>query len=415
MTALRAIIGITGQYAGIAVPSVVTVRSATNAGAWTEMAGPHAEFANGKTYIAWVGGNASKTNDIEIAAYDNVAGTITGPILLHDNLSGGSTTSPDTHLGPALIVLPSGFIVTAYSGHTARPMNLKVSNSAYDITAGFTAGITITPTTGNYTYPMLAYTSANGRVWLFFRFQESGGTNAGIGRAYSTDGGYTWTGGTKLFQVSGNFAYSAFASNGTDRIDFAVTDKEPSDPSGYGLWHFYQDEFGDVFESDGTQITGFSYPLATSDLTQILATGNDRYPYSLSYTADDRPVIAVQSKAAATVHIGEYRWSGSAWQAHTIDTSSPISGSILSVGGGAHDWNNANRFVSAKMVTGSLEMMLYTSNNDGSTWTGTQLASSGANPNSPVYIRSAGAGLSWLWFDRLISSSSFDPAIEGAS
>jgi len=404
-----------GRFALPPTPDVLELMDDTDFGAaWTEVAGPHAYYDAGRTYIAAVRGN-DNPNDISVWAYVHATTAIEGPVLLRDALDGGATTTPDSHLGPAVIVLPSGKIVAAYCGHQASTMFLKVSDGVSGATwhtDGFSPPISLTPTAGTYTYPCLAYTSANNRVWLFYRYLDGG--NTGIARARSDDGGLTWFGGTKMFQTTDSLTYFAFASNGVDRVDFAVTDGPPDQVGGYGLWHFYMDETGDVFRSDGTEITPFTYPLATTDLTEIVATsGGDRYPYSMSYTADERPVIAVQSKAAGTVHIGEYRWDGAAWDAHTIDTSSPISGSILSVGGGAHDWNNANRFVSAKMVTGSLEMMLYTSSNDGVSWTGTQLTSPGTGPNSPVYVANAGGGLAFLWFGELFDSDDFDCTLEG--
>lgn len=393
-------------------PNPFVLYAAPNAGAWTEVLGPHAYYAGTRTYIGWVTGNADP-NDLEIVARVD-GGTYEGPVVLALNLSGGATTTPDSHIAPAVLVLPSGKIVVAYCPHQGAAITVKISNSANNITDGFGSPITVDFVTGGtYTYPMLAYTSANSRLWLFIRWAEA--SHAGIYAQYSDDGGSTWSplGYLTDFASPTSTVYSAFASNGVDRIDFAVTDGPPEQAGGYGLWHFYMDETGACFDSDGTPITAV---LTTSEMTEIVADTGDSYPYAMSYTANGRPVIAAQSKNVNPVEIYEWRWSGSAWARHNIDTSDPISPSILSVGGGSHDPGDSLRFITGKVVSGVQQIWLYTSTDDGVTWSGSQLTTTGATPNSPVYVQNAGAELTWLWFiGTFTSSSNFDVGLEGVA
>jgi hypothetical protein len=384
---------------------VTTLLAATEAGGWTEANADHATYGNGTTYVGWVGGN-SKVNDIEIAAYDHDSQTWAGPVLLHDNLNEGSSTSPDSHNGPAVLIRDDGHLIVAYVGHNAAALRVKISNDPWDIVAGFGSPITAV-SGGEMTYPMLAQLGS--RIYMFWR--DRSGAGARLESSYSDDGGATWSSVLNVFDTSADFLYQAFAFNST-RIDIAVTDKEP-DAGDYGLWHFYMEEDGSVFKSDGTEITGFSYPLAESDLTEIMPTGNDHYPYALSYTDDGRPVIAWQTKAADPVEFGEHRWTGSAWTNTTIDTSDPISPSVLSVGGGCHFWNDSERFITAKMTGGELQLFGYLSSDDGATWSSGAQLGDFPDANSPVHVRDGQPDVAALAFDGLFASNNFDPALLG--
>jgi len=113
------------------------------------------------------------------------------------------------------------------------------------------------------------------------------------------------------------------------------------------------------------------------------------------------------------VEFGEHRWTGSAWTDTTIDTSDPISPSVLSVGGGCHFWNDSERFITAKMVGAELQLFGYVSADDGATWSsGVQLGDF-PDANSPVHVRDGPLALAALAFDGLFSSDDFDPALLG--
>jgi hypothetical protein len=372
---------------------------------WTEVAGPHAAYANGRTYIVGIGGQ-SNPNDVLVYAYVHATNTVEGLILLHNALTPG--TVPDTHMGGAVLVRPDGHVVVAYCGHNGSSLVAKISTDPWDITAGFGSAITIN-SAGLMTYPQLS--QINDRIWCTWR-NRTGAGSASIFRNHSDDGGATWGSDENLYEVSADTLYSAFACNGS-RIDYAVTDKEP-DAGDYGLWHFYMEEDGSIFKSDGTEFAA-SLPLATSDLTQIVPTGNDSYPYSVSYTADGRPVIACQTKTVDPVEIFEYRWSGSAWARHDIDTSEPLLPGVNSIGGGAHDWGDSLRFLTGKVISGNIYVYLYTSTDDGETWT-PRLIDTASSAPSPVYVKDAGSQLTWIWFaSGFTDSDTFDPEIAGVA
>ncbi len=383
-----------------------TIIANPDGGAWTEVEGPHAAYASGVTYIGWTGGN-SKPDDIEVAAWNGA--TLSAPTLLHDNLS-TVDGHPDSHNGPGVLVLPDGKILVAYFGHGASSFQSRRSTSAGSI-AAFDSEVSKSPIAGLLTYAQLSYCSSNDRTWLTYR-QESGGFSYQV-RSHSDDHGSTWANGTQFYSSGHSNHYSAFASDGVSRIHYATTDYEPSHVGGYGLWYFQMDTAsGDLYEADGTTLLTSTLPASPGDLTELVATGGDAYPYSVSFTSDGRPVIACQSKQSDPVEIFEYRWSGSAWQRNDITTSDPISGAILSVGGGLHVWGDADRFITSRMDSGALIVSEYQTSDDGATWSHYADYGSGS---SPVYVRD-GSGLVALWFapaSSFVGSHDYDPGLAG--
>lgn len=390
-----------------------------DAGAWTEILGPHAVYDGGsRTFVGWVTGNANP-NDIVVAAYVDGGGT-EGPVLLADHVTGAGTSEPDTHIAPALCINGDGHLVVAWMPHSGTAITVKISTDPIGagwVAAGFGSPITFTPIAGSLTYAQLAHVTDGDRMWLFFR-QSSGGA-ASLVRCHSDDGGATWSAGTVMYTATGGNLYSAFASNGVDRIDFVVTDGPPEQIGGYGLYHFWMDPTtGDLNAADGsTLVADGDLPAVPSDLTELEATsGGDRFPYSLSYTNDGRPVVAWQTKRVGAVVWGEFRWSGSAWVSHDIDTSDPISPTVLSVGGGCHVWNDSLRFISGKVVSGDMEVWEYTSTDDGATWSGNQLPTVPDVLASPVYVRDNGPDLAAIWFTgTFVASDDFDVGLEGVA
>lgn len=397
--------GFTQPVGGFGIP-------APNAGGWTEVLGPHAVRDNERTYIGWTGGN-SKPKDIEVVAFDHALSTLEGPTLLHHALSDGVESAPDSHEGPGLLVLPDGKILAAYMGHGAGSFRTRRTVSAGDISA-WTTEVVKSPIAGLLTYAQVSYCSSNDRCWITYR-QESGGQSYQV-RSHSDDHGDTWANGSQFWQSNHANHYSAFASDGVSRIHYATTDDNPN-AGGYGLYYFQMDTAtGNLYAADGTTLlaSSASLPAEPSDVTQLHDGSGDEYPYSLSFTADGRPVIACQSKFADPVEIFEYRWSGSAWVRHAITTSDPISPSILSVGGGLHVWGDASRFITSRMSGGELVVSEYRSADDGATWAWFADYGSGS---SPVYVRD-GDGLVALWFapaSSFTGSHDFDPGLAGTA
>lgn len=386
-----------------------------DAGAGTEVTGPRAVFdGDDRTFFGWVTGN-SNPNDIEVAAYVHSTGAIEGPVSLADAVSGGSTTTPDSHVGPAMVINGDGHLVVCWMPHNGSTMTVKVSTDPIGpgwVAAGFSSPNTFSPTSGTFTYPQLSYCSVNDRIYLTFRRQS--GSTANLVRCHSDDGGLTWSGGTIVYTSSGDNLYSAFACNGVDRIDFAVTDDEPAQAGGFGLFYFSMDPVtGDLNAADGsTLVADADLPAVPSDLTELVASNGDQYPYALAF-ASGEPVISWQTKNQDPVLFGEFRWSGSAWVETQIGDSEPISPSILTVGGGHHVWNDTDRYIHGRVVSG--EQTIWEYQRTAGTWdSGTQVAETGTTPHSPFQVRDNGTALASLWTIGLnASDANFDPGLAG--
>ena len=387
-----------------------TVLAPPNAGWWTEVTGPHAMYANGKTYIGWIAGN-TRPNDVEIAAISNTTRAVEGPTLVRDNLTPSGSTSPDSHNNPAVLVRSDGRILMVYCGHSEPEMHARISTNPYDISS-FGTEFTIDPITGGFTYPYLAQLTSTGRIFLFIR-RELGGV-ADFVLTTSDDGGATWAAGFSFFHSQSNpvALYGAYASDGVNRIDLAFINRSYDDPAKFGLYHGYMNAAGTVFKTNGTTIGG-SFPYYHADFTEVAADGTGDYPYSLVLTNDGRPVIGYQSKYKDPVELGEYRWSGSAWAKHVILTTAPAAPGATSVGGGVHDTSDSLRFLTGRMVSGEPTIWLYTSTDDGVTWSGSQIAEL-VNPTlSPANVQAAAGGLSFLWFTGTFTSgSNFDIGLD---
>ncbi len=395
--------GGTGGFTPVSNPTTYAIVAAPGGGGWTEVLGPHAAYASGKTYIGWVGGN-SKPGDIEIASWNG--STLSAATLLHDNLT-SPDGDPDSHIAPAVLVLPDGKILTAYMSHNVGTFYSRRSTSAGSI-AAFDGEVSQAIADGN-TYAQLSYMSSIDRVYCTYRVIS--GSNSYQGRSHSDDHGDTWHATTRFYSSGHANHYSAFASDGVRWIHFAVTDNDPI--PNFGLWYFKMDaSTGDLYAANGTLLTS-TLPAPTSALTQLVASG-DQYPYSVSFTGDGRPVIAWQTKGSNPVRFGEFRWSGSAWIESQIGTSDPISPSILSVGGGLHVWGDSGRFITSRMDSGSLIVSEYRSSDDGATWSHFDDYGSGS---SPVYVRD-GVDIVAVWFapaSSFVNSHDFDPGLTGVS
>lgn len=386
------------------------------AGAGTEVTGPRAIYDGvDRTFIGWVTGN-SNPNDIEVAAYVHSTGAVEGPVLLSASVSGGATTTPDSHVGPALEINGAGHLVVAWMPHgSTTGITVKISTNPIGSgweASGFGSPITFTPIANSLTYPQLAYCSVNDRLYLFFR--RLNGSTAQLVRCHSDDGGETWSGGTVVYTSSGDNEYSAFACNGIDRIDFAITDDEPAQAGGFGLFHFSMDAVsGDLNAADGSLlIASGSLPAVPSDLTELVSSSGDQYPYAMAFDESGNPVIAWQTKNQDPVLFGEFRYGGS-WVETQIGDSEPISPTILTVGGGHHVWSNTDHYIHGRVVSGVQTIWHY--RRVAGTWnSGVQVTTTETTPHSPFQVKNNAPALASLWTIGLnASDDDFDPGLQG--
>lgn len=390
----RLLLAATGGSGAFPAPPGITQIAPAPYGIGTDIQWPMAIEGNGKVYIGIVQGETDP-NDIGIMAWDYATDTLEGPIALIDQLSGGSSTVPDTHNQPAVAILGDGRLIAAYCAHSSTTMRIKVSNDPWDITAGFGSQISFSSTFA-MTYPQLAVMDT-GRI--FIRYRAVGSGVARIGQRFSDDDGATWSSELLFYSGSTNNIYSAFACDGT-WVDQVLIPRAPDYASGWPMLHVRMDATGDVFTTDGVEITGFSYPLATAQLTQVFADGSYRYPRGIVYDSGT-PLIAWDSAQADPVLMGESRWNGSAWVATTILTSTRVYDAASSTGGGKHSWD-ATEFAAGKTLGtapidlgGSIE--IFRSRRSGGSWdAAAQITNAGLNPYAPITVVN-GTELKFLW------------------
>jgi hypothetical protein len=317
-----------------------------------------------KTYLAYVrGGNGN----IEIVAYDHATHTVSSPTVLH------SALVIDTHAAPSIALLASGHIVVAYTRHSTPPLYIRVSTNTHDISA-FDAEHT--ESQGDTTYCDLVELTAEGKLYLFFRWFSSGTST--LTYISSTDGGNTWSGSVQVY--AGPNVYWHIGNNGVDRIDFVATDMQPLPASAASLGHFYYTG-GSYYKSDGTLISA-TRPFGFSAITKIIdgpTAGGGCFPFGISPIG---PTVAVCVYLAGGTDNAywDVRWTGSAWQATFITNAGGVfygaQASGLSV-----DYAAPDHYVCVLNVSGSWQVFEYTTPDNGLTWVqGAQLTAT----SSPV-------------------------------
>ena len=366
-------------------------------GIGTDIQWPMAIAGNGQTYVGLIQGESDE-NDVTIAAWDNAGASLIETRALFDQLNDGGSTIPDTHNQPAVNHFADGTLIVAACGHGSTTMLLKTSDAPWDTTAGFSAPINFMSSKA-MTYPQLAVMSS-GRVYI--RYRGVTGGVATLCQRYSDDGGATWSSELNFWTAGTDNLYSAMACDGT-WVDQILIGRAPSYGPGFAMLHVRMDEAGDVYTSDGTQITGFSYPLAPSDLTEVFADGSYRFPRGIVYDAGT-PVISWDSAQADPVLLGESRWSGSAWVPETITTSSPLYTGATSTGGGKHAWDNADVFLCGKLHGSTPLDMGGTSGifrfvRTAGTWdSGTEVTDgSTSDPYAPITVVNAEPEVAFVW------------------
>lgn len=362
----------------------------------------HASYYNGKTYIGFCdgGGNA------RVASYNHSTHAwVLSPVIV-------SGLGADSHCTPSVLVRSSDHkLVVAVSPHDvnigATHMYVAISTNAEDVSAWGAATDIKTSLGGtSYTYANLFQLSGeSGKIYLFYRDEQSAGATAALCFSTSTDGGATWAAQTTLYLNSGKQLYWAIGSDDTSRIDFIVADGYAANNDAASAYHFYYTG-GGYKKSDGTAITA-GLPLAPANLTKIYdqSNGETRFP-SMILTNGGNPCAVWVANNAAGSGSNENYWYGTSlagvWTVNQItDTGSPPDANF-SEGGVSIDPTNISRVFVSKKTSGVWQMFKYETSNGGSTWTNTQLTSdtsptaSDANNLRPTAPRNAASGLTMV-------------------
>lgn len=402
--------GGSGGLVGSSQPFTIT---SVPEGGWSEVGAPRAAYASGHTFIGYICGN-TRPNNVEIVDWNHSTQTRTGPFILRASLGGGSSTTPDSHNAPAVLVRPDGIIVTAYSGHAADQLRFRRSTVAvpFDITNSANWELeknTLVVPNSTCTYPNLVYLSANTTHYVFWR--DSGVSDFFM--ATSTNGWDTTPGRTWLVNVPGHM-YFAITDNGVDRIDFVITDTAPeknngvaAPSTGNGLWHMYMLSDGTFHKTDGTTIS--SAPFDITELQQVVAPPSKVFPYSLSSLANGQPIVGCASQTVNPAQVWTMEWTGSAWQRYDVATVAAAGANICV------DAANPNRAL-VDYPSGSTNILEeYVRSASGSPWTlNRTITNAGNQPNGMVNVKNSASDLRMIWqYGTFNGSDDFDAGVMG--
>lgn len=383
-------------------------------GVWSWFSHPRAVRFNGNTYFGWV----NSVGDIEIGSFaDNTK--LTPRFYLMDN-----ELEVDDHDNPTILVRDSDSkILVFWSKHDGTDMWVALSTNAEDISA-FGAATALDASIGGtkYTYPNPVQLTGevNDPIYLFYRDRD-GSDNATWAYSKSTDGGGTWSARTLLAKGAATAGmYLTPVVNGTDRIDFVVTDDNPAS-SNTSIYHFYYSG-GNYYQSDGTQIVS-GLPLDETDMTLVYdGSTTPAWHWDIAIDGSGHPVIgyATMPTKASDHRYNQARWNGSSWSSVEVaqgggplpDGSGAFHPAEYS-GGMAIDHADVDIVYVSREVSSQHEIWKYTSDDNGQTWSGEAITSSSAKPNGrPVVPINAGGGVRVMWWQGDYSSDGNYPWLQ---
>lgn len=309
----------------------------------------------------------------------------------------------DDHDNPAVVVRASDHrLLYFYSPHSGAAMYLSVSTNPEDISS-FAARVDLATSLGKvtgFTYPNPVQLSGEAnKLYLFYRDPPDGSTTT-MRYSTSTDGGATWAAHTTLYEIAGRSSYWKVSDNGTNRIDIAVSDGHPMYDANVSIYHFYVSG-GNCYKTDGTLIgvLGASV-LSTSDMTLVYSGASiTSWVWDVVYDGT-RPYVAFTTYPSTTDHRANWaRWTGSAWSTHQvaalgtyIPTAVAGGGSVIEdyYSGGIVLLHSDPTQCLVAIGSGSDRWDIWheATADNGSSWTPTQLTTSGKNVR-PVSVRNA--------------------------
>lgn len=359
----------------------------TQAG-WCWFADPRAVYYNGKAYVGWV----SSAGHIFAVSFVTATGIVGTPYDLY-------TVGADDHNNPTILVRDSDKrIIVFFAGHDSTVLGARISTNPEDVTS-FGTTIDISAQSGGqvhtYPTPIQLTGETNDPIYLFWRGRVNEYGSPYLRFSKSTNGGTTWNTFTNLAQVT----YAKIAQNGTDRIDFAVSN-HPGDAVDHSVYHFYY-QGGNYYKTDGTQIMS-SLPLQLSDLTKVYDGGSTKgWIWDIAIDGTGKPYIVYATFPSTTDHRYNYaRWTGAAWETHEIVAG----GGYLYAdqpyysGGVVLDRSDPTKVYLSKVVSGQWEVFRYETGDGGTNWADTAITTSSSVKNiRPVSILNHDTNYKFLW------------------
>lgn len=305
----------------------------------------------------------------------------------------------DDHADPALLKLPDGNILAAFTRHgvgdgsyyvtrTLTPGDLSAWSAPVNIKASINPG-----GADRFSYHnLIRLPDESGRIYLFFRDQNLTTNDEYWCYSTSDDNGVTWATGKRLWGPQR--PYTKFVQNGDDRIDFLFNDSHPGTVANNNTYHAYY-RAGNFYKSDGTLIGDttalpIAFETAATKVYDAVTAGLggswiwDIIPAPV--TAYPVGCIAIFTPAAPTYDDHRYhqvRWNGAAWTRHEIcaaggpliPTQPAYSGGVIT------DPENIDVVYCSRQVDGAgnvslsgvYQLFKYVTADGGASWTGTQL------------------------------------------
>jgi hypothetical protein len=355
-------------------------------GSWALFSDPKAFYFNYKTYFSSIRADGS----VFIGAFDHINNYTNSEFVLH------SVLEVDDHDFPAILMRNSDKKLLAfYSKHIGAEMYLRISTDAEDISAFDTEtdlASQIGKTEYTYSQPIQLIGETNEPIYLFSRDHTSpGGSQNRWFFSKSTNGGTTWSSAVDLFTTPTNRSgYLKAVQNGTERIDFFVSDGHPQFDSNVSLYHFYY-RGGNYYKSDGVQISA-TLPLTQSDITQVYSGSTySGWNWDISIGSDGNPVVAFVVFVSSADHRYYYgHWTGSTWSTGQIVAGGGgiTGGEPYYSGGICLDHINSSIVYLSKPVSGQWELFRYYTEDKGLTWGSVKLTSNSTSVNhAPNCVR----------------------------
>jgi len=396
-----------------------SIVAATNGG-WVWFTDPRAVYHNGQTFFAYVD-NAGLN---KIRAFNHTTLAFTSEFTLKN------MGELDDHDNPSILVRSSDSkLITWYNKHNGLAVYQRISSNADDATAwaaetNIYSQLGLGTTAFDYGNPIQLTGETNSPIYLTFRRTEFSPSNRHISFSKSTDQGATWSAYTDLFQnsVLTQVVYFKCAQNGTDRIDYVVTQGTPISNGTVSIYHFFY-QGGSYYQSDGTLITA-SLPLGPGDITLVYngtANNSGTWQWDIAIDSAGHPIIvfvAFPNGDSPHDHVYYYaRWTGSAWvTSEIVDAGGPGIGRDVGEdfysGGLVLDHATPNTVYVSRKIGKHWELWRYITPDGGVTWQATAITGNSTTENiRPVPIRNHPAGFPILYLhgDYLMSGAATGP------
>lgn len=390
-------------------PSGVFVILDPPEGGWLMTTRPKAWYSSGsdRTYFCYVKGDSG---DVRIAYWDHATEEASSPVTLH------SALQADTHAAPSMALRQSDDKIMAfYCRQVGGAFYKRLSTSADDSSA-FDSEVDLDTFIGGsaYTYPMIFElgTPSPNEWHLWYR---SGNATRRWARVISSDDGATWTAGQAVVDMSDQ-SYIIAQKTSESRIDFLGSNGSPGTDTDTSIFHFYY-EGGSFFETDGTTISA-SLPFDETAMTQVYNGAGNEGARAVDVRLDGTDVVGLfyVFNDATDAEYRWARWNGSAWSDHLIDDDAKFASVDSQTGGACLDPTDPTRVYCSRDISGTMEMFVYVTADDGASFTPTSItSSSSSHQHTPTVPVNRDASLKVLWMTgAFVGAADYTAGISGS-